>query len=98
MSEQLDLTTPETFPAPPAINGWKINREDLCRSPARATFYLIGTNGEERTYTFTGAQATTYINALNKRNATVKSNEKWTIEQLQSVIPALAGTVSGTPD
>lgn len=98
MAEQLDLTTPETFSAPASITWWKINRMDMCRNPARVTFHLLGTNGEERTYTFTGTQATTYINALNKRNATVKSNKKWTIEQLQSVIPELAGTVSGTPD
>ncbi len=35
--------------------------------------------------------------ALNKRNATVTSNEKWTLNQLVSN-GYLAGTVSGNPD
>jgi len=98
MSEQLNLTTPETFATPASITWWKINQLDLCRDPARVTIHLLGTNGENRTFTLTGAAATTYINALNKRNATTKSNEKWTIEKLISLYDDLDGTVSGTPD
>ena len=95
--EQLDLTTPETFAAPTSITSWKIDGLTLMRSEAKVIIHLVGSTGEKRTYTFSGALATTYINALNTRNASTISNEKWTLNQLVTR-GYLAGTVSGTPD
>ncbi len=97
MAEQLDLTTPETFGAPASITYWRIDELHLYKSEAKVVIALVGTNSEKRTFTFTGALATAYIVALNKRNATVTSNEKWTLNQLVSN-GYLAGTVSGNPD
>lgn len=95
--EQLDLTTPETFAAPSSITSWRIDEIHLYKAEAKVIIALVGTNGEKRTYTFTGSLATTYMNALNKRNATTTSNEKWTLNQLVTK-GYLLGTVSGTPD
>jgi len=97
MAERLDLEVAEAFPAPPSITDWRIDGLDLRRGDQRVTVYLKGTNGEERTFTFSGSDATLYINTLNKRNAGSKSNEKWTLEQLVGR-GYLAGVVSGTPD
>jgi hypothetical protein len=97
MAEQLDLTTPETFPTPSAINSWRIVGLQWIKTPATVIVVLQGSNGETRTYTITNSDAATYIVALNKRNATTKSNEKWTLEQLVAK-GYLAGTISGTPD
>jgi len=95
--EQLDLTTPETFSAPSSITYWRIDELHLYRSDAKVIIGLVGTNGEKRTYTFTGSLATTYLNALNTRNATTTSNEKWTLNQLVTN-GYLNGTVSGSPE
>ena len=95
--EQLDLTTPETFAAPSSITSWLIDELHLYKAEAKVIIALLGSNGEKRTYTFTGSLATTYITALNKRNATTASNEKWTLNQLVTK-GYLTGTVSGTPD
>ena len=95
--EQLDLTTPETFSAPSSITYWRIDELHLYKSEAKVIIALIGTNGEKRTYTFTGSLATTYLVALNKRNATTTSNEKWTLNQLVTN-GYLNGTVSGSPE
>ena len=95
--EQLDLTAPESFVAPPSITSWKIDELQVSRSSAKVIIGLLGSNGEKRTYNFSGALATTYINALNTRNASTISNEKWTLNQLVTR-GYLAGTVSGTPN
>ena len=95
--EQLDLTTPETFSAPSSITYWRIDELHLYRSDAKVIIGLVGTNGEKRTYTFTGSLATTYLNALNTRNATTTSNEKWTLNQLVTN-GYLNGTVSGSQE
>ena len=95
--EELILTTPETFPATTSITSWKIDGLTLMRSEAKVIIHLVGSTGEKRTYNFSGALATTYINALNTRNASTISNEKWTLNQLVTR-GYLAGTVRGTPD
>ena len=95
--EQLDLTTPETFAAPSIITSWRIDELHLYKAEAKVIIALVGTNGEKRTYTLTGLLATTYIKALNKRDATTTSNEKWTLNHLVTR-GYLTGTVSGTPD
>jgi len=97
MAEQLDLTTPETFPTPASVTYWKCDGAYLRASQALAVLYLLGTNGEERTFTFKGVEATTYIKALNKRDASVVSNNTWTLNQLKNK-GYLDGTISGTPD
>src|SRR3990167_4114188 len=91
--EQLDLTTPETFSAPSSITYWRIDELHLYRSDAKVIIGLVGTNGEKRTYTFTDSLAMTYINALNKRNASTTSNNEWTLDQLKTK-GYLTGTIS----
>ena len=93
--EQLVLTTPETTAS---VTTWSIDAMSLDRSAAHVSFRLLGSGGERKTVTVSGADATTYMKALNKRNATVKSNEKWTIEQWQAAGLLGAGSVTGTAD
>ena len=93
--EQLVLTTPETTAS---VTTWSVDAMSLDRSAAHVSFRLLGSGGERKTVTVSGADATTYMKALNKRNATVRSNEKWTIEQLQTAGLLGAGSVTGTPD
>jgi len=93
--EQLVLTTPETTPS---VTTWSIDETHLYRSAARASFRLLGSSGEQKAITISGADAITYMKALNKRNGNTKSNEKWTLEQLQAAGLLGAGSVTGTPD
>ncbi len=93
--EQIDLTTPDQATAGTPL--YRIARADLDKEGARVTFYLNSDVGLRKTITITGADATTYLNALNKRNATGTSNNTWTLNQLITK-GYLAGTVSGTPD
>lgn len=95
MAEQINLTTPDQTSG--GTPHYWINRADLDKEGARVVFYLGSTAGFKKTITITGADALTYINALNKRNATATSNERWTLNQLISK-QYLSGTVSGTPD
>lgn len=95
--EQLDLTTPETFSAPTSITTYKIRRITMDWESAKVEIWLTGSGGQRKVLSFTGAEATAYMTNLNKRNASVVSNQKWTL-QLLVTNGYLAGTVSGTPD
>lgn len=95
MAERIDLTTADQTST--GTLHYRIMRSDLDKESARVTFYLNSDGGFRKVLVFTGNDALTYIKAVNRRNATITSNEKWTLNQLVSK-GYLAGTVSGTPD
>ena len=93
--EKITLTAPDQAVIGTSeyyVAGLIIDRDAL-----RVEIRLGSPGGFRRTFVFSGEDARTYMNAINKRNATVTSNEKWTLNQLIN-LGYLAGTVSGTPD
>ncbi len=58
---------------------------------------LRGANGVSQSESYTGVNATTFIQALNKATFTVKSMHRQIIERLVAD-GRLAGTISGLPD
>ena len=95
MAETLVLTAPITYPS---TTSWSLVEFSLRKSPWQVRLGLSGPNGESKSINFEGSEAQTYIVALNKRNATVTSNEKWTLNLLVTNRYLPAGSVSGTPD
>ena len=93
--EQIDLTTPDQATA--GTPSYYIARADLDWDGARVTIHLNSASGLKKTLTFTGADATTYMRAANKRDFTTTSLQKWTFNQLK-LKGYIDGTVSGTPD
>jgi hypothetical protein len=93
--EKIDLSTPDQTSA--GTTSYYIARLDMDWDASRVVIYLNSSTGLTRTLTFEGANATNYMKALNKRHATVTSNQKWTLEQLVSK-GFLTGTVSGVAD
>ena len=92
--EQLDLTTPETAPN---VTNYRVDALVLDWAGARIDVRVSGTNGEKKSFTYTGTTATTLMIALNKANLTTKSLQRRILERL--VTDGLyAGTVSGSPD
>ena len=95
MSEQIDLTSPDQ-----AVAGtvqYYIAALLLDRDSARVEIRLNSPRGIQRAFTFTGNDALAFIKAMNKRNASIVSNEKWTLTKLITN-GDLNGTVSGVPD
>lgn len=95
MTEQINLIAPEQ--ASDGTTHYWINRSELDREGARVSFHLGSAKGFNKVITISGDDALAYLKALNKRNATVTSNEKWTLQQLVAK-GYLSGTISGTPD
>ena len=93
--EPINLTTPEQ--ATTGTPSYHIARLDLDWDGVRVTVYLNSPSGITKVLTFTGADATIYMRALNKRDSSVTSAQKWTLNKLNSK-GWLSGTVSGTPD
>lgn len=93
--EQIDLTTPDQASA--GTPSYYVSRLDLDWDGARVTVYLNSAAGFKKTLVFTGADAITYMKAVNKRDFTMTSMQKWTSNQLIGR-GWLSGTISGSPD
>lgn len=93
--EQVDLTSPDQASA--GTPSYYIVRSDMDWEGVRVTIYLSSSSGLRKTITITGADATAYMKAANKRDSSVISLQKWTLNQLITK-GYLSGTVSGTPD
>ena len=95
MAEQINLTQPDQAVA--GTSDYYIAGLILDRDAVRVEIRLNSSGGYHRTFTFTGDAAKTYMNTLNKRNASTVSNNEWTLKQLISK-GYLSGTVIGMPD
>jgi hypothetical protein len=96
--EQLDLTTPEIYPAPAAATSyWKIASVFLNWAGASVIVGLVGQNGEKKHVEYSGDLATIMMVALNKANLSTKSLQRRILERLMAD-GHLAGTISGTAD
>lgn len=92
MAEKLTLTNPLSV-TDYTFNGVEFNWKDK--------FILVrleDTTGKELRITYTGTEATTLMNALNKANLSTTSLVKRIFNQLTSDNKLTAGTVTGTPD
>lgn len=92
--EQLTLTAAQTYPS---TTFWKISALHLDWTAARIDIVLLGTNGEQKTFSYTGATATTFMIALNKLNLSVQSLHSRIMTRLVAD-GFLAGSVTGIPD
>jgi hypothetical protein len=92
--EQIDLTTPETFPS---VTNYKVDGFTIRRTAKVITIDLLGSNGEHKGFSYNGAQAVTLMNALNTSNNSVTSLEKRILQRLVAD-GHLAGAISGSPD
>jgi hypothetical protein len=90
--EILSITTP-----PPQQTTWRVNEVYFNWNAASIQIGLIGTNGEAKHHTYSGAVATSLLVSLNKANLSTTSLHKRIINQLVSD-GVIAGTVSGSPD
>jgi len=96
--EQVDLTTPEIWPAPPpATSLWKVDGLFLNWSGQRIIVTLMGQNGEKKHVEYEGQMAITFMVALNKANLSTKSLQRRILERLMAD-GHLLGTISGTVD
>ena len=92
--ELLNLTTPETGPS---ITNWQVITVRFGWVEQRIDIVLLGTNGEQRAFAYTGSEATTLMKALNKVDLSVKSLQRRILERLVSD-GKFAGTILGSPD
>lgn len=92
--EQLNLSAAETRPTNP---NYKIERLTLDWPAATILIQLKGANGEAKSFTYTGAIATTFLTALNKANLTANSLHKRILDRLIAD-GLLAGSTAGSPD
>lgn len=96
--EQVDLTTPEIVPPPnPPTNYWRVDDVRLVWSAQLVKIGLVGQNGENKKFAYTGAEAATMMVALNKANLSVKSLQRRVLERLIAD-GKLAGSITGSPD
>lgn len=92
--ELITLTTPVTTPA---ITTWRVASLLLDWDGARIAITLRGSGGERLTHDYSGATATTLMNALNTANLSTTSLHKRVIQRLVTD-GMLTGTISGSPD
>ena len=95
MAEQINLITPDQAVA--GTSDYYIAGLIQDRDAVRVEIRLNSSGGYHRTFTFTGNDAKAYMSTLNQRNASIVSNDRWTLNQLKSK-GYLSGTISGTPD
>jgi hypothetical protein len=92
MAETLTITTP-----PPQQTTWRVNELHFNWSAASIQIGLIGTNGEAKHHSYSGATATTLMNTLNKADLSNNSLHKRTLNRLITD-GVIAGTIAGSPD
>lgn len=92
--ELITLTTPVTTPS---ITTWRVSSLLLDWDAAVIAITLRGSGGERLSHTYTGANATAQMTALNKVNLTSNSLHKRIIQRLIDD-GMLSGTISGSPD
>jgi hypothetical protein len=93
--EQVDLLSPDQ--ASPGTLAYYVAEISMDRDAATVEIRLCSPIGLTRTFTFSGADALSYIRAMNRRDASTISNEKWTLQQLITK-GYLSGSISGTPE
>lgn len=99
MSQQLTLTTPITFPAPPSTLNYHIVRLVLEREPSpRVLIVVQDNNGVQISHLYEGTDASTILSALNTANMSIKSLQQRALERLAADGVLGAGTVTGTVD
>ena len=92
--EQLDLTTPLTYPS---TTNWKVVKLALDWYGQFIEIGLLGSNGERKAHSYSGSTALTLMNQLNTLNLSTISLQKRVLNRLVSD-GVIAGTVSGLPD
>lgn len=93
MAEQLNLTTPITYPA---TTFYRISALHLDWDGQRITVVLRGSDGSITSHMYTSDQAVTLMRALNTANLSTKSLHRRILERLHQD-NVLTGTVSGMP-
>jgi hypothetical protein len=92
MAELITLTTPV-----PALATYTVVELHLNWPAESLSIGLRGSNGEMTFHSYSGAEATALMRALNKANLSTSSLQKRAIQQLVAD-GKLAGTISGSPD
>lgn len=92
--EKIDLSTPIQAPS---ITTYTVMRLEMDWPNGTVHIGLADQLGGTKSFSYTGASATTMIKALNTSNFSVKSLQKRILEQLVSD-GKLDGVISGVPD
>ena len=96
--EQINLTSPESYPLPVStVSNWKVVELLLQWNAAHICIVLSGPANERREVNYNGDVATSLMVALNKANLSVKSLHKRILEYLVAD-GKIAGTIIGTVD
>ena len=92
--EQIDITVPETKPS---CTYYKVERLMLDWPAKSIHVQLKGTNGEAKSFYYSGDVAETLLFALNKANLSIKSLHRRIIERLVAD-GLIAGSITGSVD
>jgi len=92
--EQIDLTAPEIKPT---NNYYRINKLYFIWDTSHILIELIGQNGEEKEFSYSGIEAQNMMIALNKMDLSVKSLHRRIMEKLISD-GLIGGVIAGTAD
>ena len=100
MAESHVLSSPVTYPTPPALTAWQVVRFWIDRGTAIPSVLMVARSntGLEATARYEGSEANTIISQLNTANLSTISLQKRILSKMAQDGFLGAGTVTGTPD
>lgn len=96
MAELLNLTTPVIRPER-VTDTYRILFVGLYLEPPAVVIEVLSNHSETRDLRITGTEALTLLHTLNTANFTTVSFHRRVLELVATMLPELAGTVTGTP-